>query len=119
MLPCCKYATPQEQQRLRQQQTDTLTLHTTSASSTTQPATEPTPPLQQATASNPWNTFQHRYKGQGLTKDNFTVLYHWPKRAEFEKTCNETEVVQQFHAYLAECEKDTLPRLVDGDTDTE
>ena len=35
MLPCCKYATPQEQQRLRQQQTDTLTLHTTSTVSYT------------------------------------------------------------------------------------
>ena len=95
MLPCCKYATPQEQQRLRQQQTDTLTLHTTSTSSTTQPTTEPTPPLQHDININPWNAFQHRYKGQGLTKENFTVLYHWPKRAEFEKTCNETEVVQQ------------------------
>ena len=76
MLPCCKYATPQEQQRLRQQQTDTLTLHTTSTSSTTQPTTEPTPPLQHDININPWNAFQHRYKGQGLTKENFTVLYH-------------------------------------------
>ena len=119
MLPCCKYATPQEQQRLRQQQTDTLTLHTTSSSSTTPPTTEPTPQPQQDTATNPWNAFQHRYKGQGLTKENFTGLYYWSKRSEFEKTCNETEVVQQFHAYLAECKKDTLPRLVEGDNETE
>ena len=111
MLPCCKYATPQEQQRLRQQHADTLTLHATTTSSTAQPAIEPTPPLQHDININPWNAFQHRYKGQGLTKDNFTVFYKWPKRTELEKTCNETEVVQQFQAYLAECQEDTLPPL--------
>ena len=111
MLPCCKYATPQEQQRLRQQHADTLTLHATTTSSTAQPAIETTPPLQHDININPWNAFQHRYKGQGLTKDNFTVFYKWPKRTELEKTCNETEVVQQFQAYLAECQEDTLPPL--------
>ena len=31
MLPCCKYATPQERQRLRQQDDETFTLHATSS----------------------------------------------------------------------------------------
>ena len=120
MLPCCKYATPQEQQRLRLQQTDTLTLHTTSSSSAEQPATDTTTPLAHDININPWNAFQHRYKGQGLNKAQVSALYHWPQRIELEKTCNETEVVQQYHSYLAECEEDiTTGKLPPLSTDSE
>ena len=80
MLPCCKYPTPQEQ--TQPQDDGSLTLHATSS---TTPPTETTP-------ANVWNAFQHRYVGQGLTKDE------WQPRRDLEKVHTETEVVQQFLA---------------------
>ena len=112
MLPCCKYATTDEMRKLRSEQEDTLTLHSTTIIDTGATHSQASTDLAHDININPWNAFQHRYKGQGLTKDNFNFFYRWPKRLELEKTNKEEEVVQQFLAYLKECDKDVLPELI-------
>ena len=90
------------------QHADTLTLHPTTTTDTGATASTD---LAHDININPWNAFQHRYKGHGLSTNNFSTFYKWNKRLELEKTNIEPEVVQQFLAYLKECEDDPLPEL--------
>ena len=83
MLPCCKYPTPQEQTQL--QDDGSLALNATSST---------TPPTEEMAPANVWNAFPHRYIGQGLTKDEFSVFYKLQPRQDLEKVHTETEVVQ-------------------------
>lgn len=97
MIPCCKYATPQEQQRLRQRNADTETL-TLLAS---QNASDETPRVipWEETITNPWNRFQQRYSGYNLRQKELPVFYKWEQRSDLEKTCTDAEVVEQFIAF--------------------
>ena len=108
MLPCCKYATTDEMRKLRLQKEDTLTLHSTTGATHSQTSTD----LVHDININPWNAFQHKYKGQGLSRDHLSTFYRWPERLELEKTHKEEEVAQQFLADLKECENDVLPELI-------
>ena len=94
MLPCCKYATPQEQSRLRKQATnETLTLHATSTETK-----EPT---------NPWNAFQQRYGGYQLKQPEFPIFYKWEPRKDLEGTIPDKEIVSQFLALQRTTTSDT------------
>ena len=83
MIPCCKYATPQEQQRLRQRSTDNETLTLLAAQNTSDETPRVIP--WEETITNPWNKFQYRYGGYDLRKGELPVFYKWNQRADLEK----------------------------------